>query len=89
MAERVGIVGMGLMGQAFILNLRKSDFAVQGFDIDPARMDDLKNVGGEDEVDDELGARARADGAHVVSSAAETVEDGPAGLEIFPAPPPR
>ncbi len=47
MAERVGIVGMGLMGQAFILNLRKSDFAVQGFDIDPARMDDLKNVGGE------------------------------------------
>ena len=47
MAERVGIVGMGLMGQAFIRNLRKSDFTVQGFDIDPARMDDLKNVGGE------------------------------------------
>ncbi len=47
MAERVGIVGMGLMGQAFILNLRKSDFAIQGFDVDPARMDDLKNVGGQ------------------------------------------
>jgi 3-hydroxyisobutyrate dehydrogenase len=46
MAERVGIVGMGLMGQAFILNLRKADFAVQGFDVDPARMDDLKNQGG-------------------------------------------
>ncbi len=47
MAERVGIVGMGLMGQAFILNLRKSDFSVQGFDVDPARMDDLKSVGGQ------------------------------------------
>ncbi len=47
MAERVGIVGMGLMGQAFILNMRKSDFAVQGFDVDPARMDDLKGVGGQ------------------------------------------
>jgi 3-hydroxyisobutyrate dehydrogenase-like beta-hydroxyacid dehydrogenase len=46
MAMRVGIVGMGLMGQAFILNMRKSDFSVQGFDIDSARMDDLKSMGG-------------------------------------------
>lgn len=44
---RVGIVGMGLMGQAFILNMRKSGFSVQGFDIDPARMDDLKRMGGQ------------------------------------------
>ncbi|MEW6334159.1 MAG: NAD(P)-dependent oxidoreductase [Thermodesulfobacteriota bacterium] len=47
MAMRVGIVGMGLMGQAFILNLRKSDFSIQGFDTDPARMDDLQKIGGE------------------------------------------
>jgi 3-hydroxyisobutyrate dehydrogenase-like beta-hydroxyacid dehydrogenase len=47
MAMRVGIVGMGLMGQAFILNMRKSGFSVQGFDIDPARMDDLKRMGGQ------------------------------------------
>jgi 3-hydroxyisobutyrate dehydrogenase-like beta-hydroxyacid dehydrogenase len=46
MAEHVGIVGMGLMGQAFILNMRKFGFTVQGFDIDPARMDDLRNAGG-------------------------------------------
>jgi 3-hydroxyisobutyrate dehydrogenase-like beta-hydroxyacid dehydrogenase len=46
MAMRVGIVGMGLMGQAFILNMRKSDFSIQGFDIDSARMDDLKSKGG-------------------------------------------
>ena len=47
MALRVGIVGMGLMGQAFILNMRKSDFSVQGFDTDSARMDDLKKIGGQ------------------------------------------
>ena len=46
MAMRVGIVGMGLMGQAFILNMRKSDFSIQGFDIDSDRMDDLKSMGG-------------------------------------------
>jgi 3-hydroxyisobutyrate dehydrogenase-like beta-hydroxyacid dehydrogenase len=46
MADKVGIVGMGLMGQSFILNLRKSQFMVQGFDVDPARMDDLKQQGG-------------------------------------------
>lgn len=46
MAERVGIVGMGLMGQAFIHNMRKSQFIVQGFDVDPKRMDDLKSEGG-------------------------------------------
>jgi 3-hydroxyisobutyrate dehydrogenase-like beta-hydroxyacid dehydrogenase len=47
MAMRVGIVGMGLMGQAFILNMRKSDFSIQGFDIDSARMDELKSMGGQ------------------------------------------
>lgn len=46
MAERVGIVGMGLMGQSFIHNMRKSQFIIQGYDIDPKRMDDLKNEGG-------------------------------------------
>jgi 3-hydroxyisobutyrate dehydrogenase-like beta-hydroxyacid dehydrogenase len=46
MAERVGIVGMGLMGQAFIHNMRKSQFIIQGYDVDPKRMDDLRNEGG-------------------------------------------
>jgi len=46
MTERVGIVGMGLMGQAFVHNMRKSQFIVQGYDVDPRRMDDLKNEGG-------------------------------------------
>jgi len=46
MAMRVGIVGMGLMGQAFILNMRKAGFSVQGFDVDSARMNELKSMGG-------------------------------------------
>lgn len=46
MTERVGIVGMGLMGQAFITHLRNSQFIVQGFDVDAARMDQLREKGG-------------------------------------------
>lgn len=47
MARRVGIVGMGLMGQAFIENMRGTGFEVQGFDVDAARMDELREKGGE------------------------------------------
>lgn len=37
---------MGLMGQAFIKHLRNAQFMVQGFDVDPARMDQLAEAGG-------------------------------------------
>jgi 3-hydroxyisobutyrate dehydrogenase-like beta-hydroxyacid dehydrogenase len=46
MTRRVGIVGMGLMGQAFIQNMRKSQFVIQGFDVDPRRVDQLRELGG-------------------------------------------
>ncbi len=46
MSQRVGLVGMGLMGQAFIHNMRQKQFYVQGFDVDAARMDDLADKGG-------------------------------------------
>ena len=46
MSQRVGIVGMGLMGQAFIKNMRETGFEVQGFDVEPKRMDDLSEQGG-------------------------------------------
>lgn len=57
MSQRVGIVGMGLMGQAFIKNLRETGFEVQGFDVDPARMDDLREKGGEPVETPEAAAR--------------------------------
>jgi 3-hydroxyisobutyrate dehydrogenase-like beta-hydroxyacid dehydrogenase len=47
MAERVGIVGMGLMGSAFSHHLIKNGFQVQGFDIDEARMRQFHERGGE------------------------------------------
>ena len=46
MAERVGIVGMGLMGQAFVHHLLQSGFKVQGFDVDEKRMTQLREHGG-------------------------------------------
>jgi 3-hydroxyisobutyrate dehydrogenase-like beta-hydroxyacid dehydrogenase len=65
MVERVGIVGMGLMGQAFIANMRKSQIAVQGFDLDPVRMDQLREQGGQP-VDSPAAAARGVD--HVVTS---------------------
>ncbi len=46
MPERIGMVGLGLMGQAMVHNLGRAGFAVQGFDIDSARLDDLHAQGG-------------------------------------------
>ena len=44
--ERIGMIGMGLMGQAFIKNLHNSNFIVQGYDVDGLRMDQLSEAGG-------------------------------------------
>ncbi len=46
MAETVGIVGVGLMGQAFSHHLLKSGFKVQGFDLDERRLRELHERGG-------------------------------------------
>ena len=46
MGERVGIVGMGFMGQAFTANLLRAGFTLQGFDIDAGRMKEFKKQGG-------------------------------------------
>jgi len=46
MAETVGIVGVGLMGQAFSHQLLQSGFKVQGFDLDERRLAQLHEQGG-------------------------------------------
>jgi len=46
MAERVGIVGMGLMGQAFVHHLLRNGFEVRGYDVDEQRMRQLHESGG-------------------------------------------
>jgi len=47
MEKQVGIIGMGLMGQAFIQNLKKEKYLVKGFDVDSHRMDELLKQGGQ------------------------------------------
>ena len=44
--KKIGLIGMGLMGQAFIKNLVKAQIHVQGFDTDQKRMSQLKTIGG-------------------------------------------
>jgi len=46
MEERVGIVGLGFMGQAFTANLLRAGFCLQGFDIDARRMKEFEGQGG-------------------------------------------
>lgn len=46
MSERVGIVGVGLMGQAFANHLLEKGYEVQGFDVDAARMEQFRQRGG-------------------------------------------
>ena len=46
MRERVGIVGIGLMGQALTANLLRAGFTLQGFDTDAGRMKEFKVQGG-------------------------------------------
>lgn len=46
MGVRVGIVGVGLMGQALAHHLLQAGFEVQGFDVDGKRMDEFAVRGG-------------------------------------------
>ena len=46
MSECVGIVGVGLMGQAFSHHLLQAGFKVQGFDLDEGRLGELHERGG-------------------------------------------
>ena len=48
MSERlqVGVIGIGLLGQAFVHRLRGAGFEVVGFDVDPAKTVKLADLGG-------------------------------------------
>ncbi len=46
MGECVGIVGIGLMGQSFTVNLLRAGFTVRGYDVDEGRMKEFKDQGG-------------------------------------------
>jgi 3-hydroxyisobutyrate dehydrogenase-like beta-hydroxyacid dehydrogenase len=46
MKQRVGVIGLGIMGSAMSANLAKAGFEVQGYDVIPARRAALKRAGG-------------------------------------------
>ena len=45
-SERVGVVGLGIMGSAMAANLVKAGFAVLGYDLLAPRRTELKRAGG-------------------------------------------
>src|SRR5215469_15142575 len=47
MSNPVGLVGVGLMGTAFAHRLRGAGLPVVGFDLDPARLEQLAAIGGQ------------------------------------------
>jgi 3-hydroxyisobutyrate dehydrogenase-like beta-hydroxyacid dehydrogenase len=47
MTQRIGMVGLGLMGSAFATNLLRAGIMVRGFDTDSRRMDEHAARGGE------------------------------------------
>jgi 3-hydroxyisobutyrate dehydrogenase-like beta-hydroxyacid dehydrogenase len=59
----VGLVGVGLMGMAFAHRLRGAGLPVIGFDVDPARLEQLAAIGGEGAAS--VGAVARR-AAHIL-----------------------
>ena len=80
--ERVGLLGLGIMGSAIAPNLLKAGFAVVGFDPDPISRERLRTLGGSP-VDSPL---AVAQAAEVLISllpspqALNDVIQGPEGL---------
>jgi putative dehydrogenase len=46
MDQKIGMIGVGIMGSAMSANLLKAGYAVIGYDVDPQRMDALVHTGG-------------------------------------------
>jgi len=89
MKDKIGLVGLGLVGTAIAERLLSGDVHVIGFDIDPARYQHLKELGG-----NAVGSPAEVAQAakRVVLSLPDTdivrqVVEGPAGILEAKTPP--
>ncbi|NNL78092.1 MAG: NAD(P)-dependent oxidoreductase [Desulfobacterales bacterium] len=45
MDQKIGMIGVGIMGSAMLTNLLKADYAVIGYDVDPQQLDALVRKG--------------------------------------------
>lgn len=67
--DRIGLLGIGIMGTAYARHLLGADFDVIGWDIDPSRRDALVKLGGESARD----AAEMASGSDVILSGLPSV----------------
>src|SRR2546423_14621249 len=58
MSERIGFIGLGLMGAGFTKRLIATGHEVTGYDPDPARMDEAVNRGARPAAPPAAGAQA-------------------------------
>ncbi len=88
MNEPVGLIGLGLMGSALTHRLIDAGFEVVGFDLDPAKQEAFKKLGGEPvESIADVAARCRHVLVAVMTVAqVEEVIKGEGGLQATPTP---
>ena len=89
MKEKIGLVGLGLVGTAIAQRLLASDFEVIGFDIDSTRCQHLKDLGG-NTVSNPAEVAQKVD--RIILSLPDTnivrqVVEGPAGILEAKTPP--
>ncbi|MGD2126462.1 MAG: NAD(P)-dependent oxidoreductase [Desulfobacteraceae bacterium] len=70
MKQKIGMIGLGIMGSAMSANLLKADFSVLGHDIVPERVEDLVNRGGAAAAS----CREVADNSEVVITSLPSIE---------------
>jgi 3-hydroxyisobutyrate dehydrogenase-like beta-hydroxyacid dehydrogenase len=68
--QKIGMIGLGIMGSAMSANLLKADFSVLGHDIVPERVEDLVNRGGAAAAS----CREVADNSEVVITSLPSIE---------------
>jgi len=89
MKDKIGLVGLGLVGTAIAERLLASDFGVVGFDIDSARCRHFKQLGGKAASSS---VEVAQQVTHIIFSLPDTdivkqVVEGPAGILEAKIPP--
>lgn len=89
--QRIGIIGLGIMGSAYARNLISADFPVTGYDVDADRMQVLAGLGGNaadtpsavaDAADVILVALPKVGALEEVTSGADGIVEGASGDEL-------
>jgi 3-hydroxyisobutyrate dehydrogenase-like beta-hydroxyacid dehydrogenase len=80
MIDRIGLLGLGIMGSAIAPNLLRAGFSVVGFDPDPARREILHSAGGRS-VESPIAVAQSADVIISLLPSAQALQDVIAGSD--------